>query len=168
MDYHKQLGTNISIVKALKADIIEDSIENCNENEFVVCNIANTNTDQLIERLIELFEIPYVDFEGQKLNDIQKIAIVAGCGDKVQWMKDAEKLGAQAYITGEIHCHIDNEYGLRKYKEMKEYVSETSMSLIGVSHSASEYLVKKTIIKDWIESIFDVKTVLIPQEKWWL
>jgi hypothetical protein len=49
-----------------------------------------------------------------------------------------------------------------------EYASKTSMSLIGVSHSASEYLVHKTLMKNWFENNFNIKTVLIPQEKWWL
>ena len=39
-----------------------------------------------------------------------KIAIIAGCGDVVSLMKEAEEKGAEAYITGEIHCHIDNDY----------------------------------------------------------
>lgn len=116
----------------------------------------------------EIFELPYVDFEGQRLNNIHKFAIVAGCGDKVDWMKEAEAKGVQAYITGEIHCHIDNNYGKVKYEKMMDYAKVTSMSLIGVSHSASEYLVKKTLIKDWFEVDFGLKTILIPQEKWWL
>ncbi len=81
-------------------------------------------------------------------------------------MEEAEKRGVQAYITGEIHCHIDNEYGKQRYKQMMDYVSNTSMSLIGVSHSASEYLVHKTLMKEWFENNFDIETVLIPQEKW--
>jgi hypothetical protein len=51
---------------------------------------------------------------------------------------------------------------------MVDYASKTSMSLLGVSHSASEYLVKKTLLKDWFEQNFNIKTVLLPQEKWWL
>ncbi len=51
---------------------------------------------------------------------------------------------------------------------MKDYDRNTSMSLIGVSHSASEYLVKRTLIKDWFESNFELNTILIPQGKWWL
>ena len=43
--------------------------------------------------------------------NITKIAIAAGCGDNVYAMEEAEKMGAQAYLTGEVHCHIDNEYG---------------------------------------------------------
>lgn len=46
--------------------------------------------------------------------------------------------------------------------------SDTSMSLIGVSHSASEYLVHNTLIKEWFENNFNIETVLVLQEKWWI
>ncbi len=166
MDCHKKLGTNVAIASALKAEIFEREILNEIKNDFLlVCNIDKTNTDELVSTLKGIFEVPYIDFEGKKFNEIQRIAIVAGCGDKVDWMKEAERNGVQAYITGEVHCHIDNDYGKQRYKEMIEYASKTSMSLIGVSHSASEYLVHKTLMKDWFENNFDIKTVLIPQEK---
>jgi len=64
--------------------------------------------------------------QGQRNTKLKKIAIVAGCGDIVDWMKDAEHNGADAYITGEIHCHIDNEYGRQKYREMKNFIPNTS------------------------------------------
>ena len=35
-----------------------------------------------------------------------------------------------------------------------DYVKETNMSLIGVSHSASEYLVKETLMYDWFKRKF--------------
>ncbi|EJQ73740.1 Nif3-like dinuclear metal center hexameric protein [Bacillus toyonensis] len=139
-----------------------------NEDLVLICNIEEKSTSELTSHLKEIFDIPYVDFEGKNINNVKKIAIVAGCGDKVSWMEEAEKRGVQAYITGEIHCHIDNEYGKQRYKQMMDYVSNTSMSLIGVSHSASEYLVHKTLMKEWFENNFDIETVLIPQEKWWL
>jgi putative NIF3 family GTP cyclohydrolase 1 type 2 len=169
LDYHKQLGTSFAIAKALKGNIVDGFSPNDNGSNLVlVCNVEETNTDALEQKLKEIFELPYVDFEGKRLDNIRKIAIVAGCGDKVDWMKEAEKKGVQAYITGEIHCHIDNEYGKMKYEKMIDYAKNTPMSLIGVSHSASEYLVKKTLIKDWFESNFELNTILIPQEKWWL
>ncbi len=111
LDCHKQLGTNIAMAKRLNAEILVDASLQA-KNEYVLyANIEKTNSDKLISTLEKIFEIPYVDFEGQKLADIQRVAIVAGCGDVVDWMKEAEENGVQAYITGEIHCHIDNEYG---------------------------------------------------------
>lgn len=169
LDYHKQLGTSISIAKSLNANIIDVFLQNENGDSLgLICNIKKTNTDDLEQELKGIFELPYVDFEGERLNHIDKVAIVAGCGDKVDWMKEAEGKGVQAYITGEIHCHIDNNYGKLKYEKMMDYAKVTSMSVIGVSHSASEYLVKKTLIKDWFEDNYGIKTILIPQEKWWL
>lgn len=169
MDCHKQLGTNIAIAKELNAQVIDRELLNDLNNDFVLyCNIEKSDTQRLVTVLKEIFNIPYVDFEGQELQDIQKVAIVAGCGDVVDWMAEAERNGVQAYISGEIHCHIDNEYGKQKFNRVMDYASKTSMSLIGVSHSASEYLVQKTLMKNWFEKNFDIKTVLIPQEKWWL
>ena len=166
MDCHKQLGTNIAIARMLNANI---GAEGGSSNDYVLYGkIKQTSTDRLLSELKTGFGIPYCDFEGKKHGDIDKIAIVAGCGDVVDWMKEAEDNGIQAYITGEIHCHIDNEYGRRKYDQMMEFAAGTSMSLIGVSHSASEYLVHKTLMKDWFKHHFPVETVLIPQEKWWL
>lgn len=168
LDCHKQLGTNLAMAKALNAKIL-DSDTVVSKNEYVLfCNIEKSTTENLFSILEDIFEIPYVDFEGQNLKEIKRVAIVAGCGDVVEWMEEAEKNDVQAYITGEIHCHIDNDYGKQKYKKMMEYASKTSMSLIGVSHSASEFLVHKTLMKNWFENNFSIKTILIPQEKWWL
>ncbi|MET1013575.1 MAG: Nif3-like dinuclear metal center hexameric protein [Paenisporosarcina sp.] len=169
LDYHPELGTSVAISKSLNTEIIDGFIPLNHFGDLIlICSIQKTSTDDFITTLKELFHIPYVDFEGKKHRNIEKIAIVAGCGDKVEWMKEAASKGVQAYITGEIHCHINSDYGKQKYKTIKEYALTTPMSLIGVSHSASEYLVKKTLIKDWFEHNFDVQTVMIPQENWWL
>jgi putative NIF3 family GTP cyclohydrolase 1 type 2 len=169
LDYHNKLGTSIAIAKALNVDIVDGLLSSeAQGNLILIGTISNTNTRDLITNLKDIFDIPYVDFEGQHLNNIQKVAIVAGCGDKKEWMIEAESRGVQAYITGEIHCHIDNDYGKQKFQQIVEYASRTSMSLIGISHSASEYLVKKTLMKDWFEQNFHIRTVLLPQEKWWL
>ncbi|KFM99914.1 hypothetical protein D0U04_04605 [Bacillus clarus] len=169
MDYNQTYGTSISIAKALQATVIDGFACSGPENEPVglICEIDETSTTSLQQHLKKLFHIPYVDFEGQHHDSIKKIAIIAGCGDVVSLMKEAEEKGAEAYIAGEIHCHIDNEYGRHKYSLIMDYVKETNMSLIGVSHSASEYLVKKTLMHDWFKENFDVNITFLPQEKWW-
>jgi putative NIF3 family GTP cyclohydrolase 1 type 2 len=169
MDFHLELGTSVAIQQALGAKKIDGFLPEYKEIDLVyICEIEETSTEELVSKLEKLFEIPYVDFEGKKHHHISKIAIVAGCGDKVDWMREAEKRGAQAYITGEIHCHIDNDYGKKKFQQMMDYVPESNMSLIGVSHSASEYLVKKTLIRKWFNEKLGLETAMIPQGKWWL
>ncbi|MCF6138642.1 Nif3-like dinuclear metal center hexameric protein [Pseudalkalibacillus berkeleyi] len=170
MDYHKEIGTNMAIAEALNATVIERFLPYNNTGHVgLICEIPTTNTENLADHLKETFDIPYIDFEGVQQKEIKTVAIVAGCGDSVEDMKDAEVRGAQAYITGEIHCHIDNEYGRKKYKEMMQYVPDTNMSLMGVSHSASEYLVMKTQMSKWFQEQYPQLNIeLIPQHRWWL
>lgn len=168
LDYNRKVGTSDAIAEALEANIVDEFCEYGNGYAGLICDVPITNTKELIENLIDLFEIPYVDFEGIEHTDIRRIAIIAGCGDVVSDMKFAESKGAKAYITGEIHCHIDNDYGRHKYQIMKEYVQETQMSLIGLSHAASEFFVMKTQMKRWMNKEFDIDIKLLRQSKWWV
>lgn len=170
MDFHQTFGTSISIAKALQANVIDGFAYGGPENEPVglICEIDETTTEKLQKHLKKLFNIQYTDFEGKQHDSIKKIAVIAGYGDVVSLMKEAEEKGAKAYITGEIHCHIDNDYGRHKYSLIMDYVKETNMSLIGVSHSASEYLVKETLMYDWFKENVGADVTLLPQEKWWL
>ncbi|MGG1660485.1 Nif3-like dinuclear metal center hexameric protein [Brevibacillus sp. NRS-1366] len=168
MDTSLPIGTGGAMIEALGAEMIRPFIPYGNGHVGHICRIKETDTDSLCFQLRLLFDIPYVDFGGKRREQIQTIAIVPGCGDVVKDMQEAEALGAQAYITGEIHCHIDNPYGKQRYAQMMEYVPATSLSLIGVSHAASEYLVMKTQMKRWLEQHFpDIEVVLLPQAKWW-
>jgi putative NIF3 family GTP cyclohydrolase 1 type 2 len=168
LDYNRKIGTSDAIAEALDGKIVDDFCEYGNGKAGLICDVNQTSTEELIKKLIELFEIPYVDFEGKKHKAINRIAIIAGCGDVVSDMKLTERKGAQAYVTGEIRCHIDNDYGKHKYKLMMDYVQETQMSLIGLSHAASEFFVMKTQMKRWIEQEMDVSVRLLRQSNWWL
>lgn len=168
LDYNRKVGTSDSISEALNARIVDQFCEYGNGFAGLICDIPATNTKDLIKKLIDLCEIPYVDFEGLEHEEITRVAIIAGCGDVVSDMKVAEGKGAQAYITGEIHCHIDNDYGKHKYQMMKDYINETTMSLIGLSHAASEFFVMKTQMKKWIDKELNVNTKLLRQRNWWV
>jgi putative NIF3 family GTP cyclohydrolase 1 type 2 len=168
LDYSRTISTSNAMAEAYNAKVIDEFFKEEKGACGVICEIPSATTEELIEKSKKIFQIPYADVEGPSHASITRIAIAAGCGDKVYVMQEAEKLGAQAYLTGEIHCHIDNEYGKKKYDEMKEYCRSTSMSLIGVSHAASEYLVLDSQLKLWFEENFHLPVTLIPQKKWWV
>ncbi|MBN3554401.1 Nif3-like dinuclear metal center hexameric protein [Fictibacillus nanhaiensis] len=168
LDYSRKISTSDAWGKALGAKVVGELLKDDNGACGILCQIAPTSTEELIVGSTELFDIPYADVQGVIHKNITKIAIVAGCGDKVETMIEAEKMGAEAYLTGEVHCHIDNEYGKKKYEHMKCYIAQTSMSLIGVSHAASEYLVHATQLKNWFEVNFQLPVTLLPQSKWWV
>jgi putative NIF3 family GTP cyclohydrolase 1 type 2 len=117
MDYHKEMGTSIAIANALGINVQERFIGDDKGEIGVIGDIPPISTKQLKETLEDLFDIPYCDFEGKEINEITRVVIVAGCGDKVKWMKMAEEKDVQAYISGEIHCHIDNDYGRSRLRK---------------------------------------------------
>ncbi|MED1862224.1 Nif3-like dinuclear metal center hexameric protein [Fictibacillus nanhaiensis] len=168
LDYSRVISTSDAWGEALNATVIGELLSDDKGACGILCEVSPTSTQDLIHRSTEMFGIPYADVHGPIHKHITKIAIVAGCGDKVEAMIEAEKMGAEAYLTGEVHCHIDNDYGKKKYEQMKSYIAQTTMSLIGVSHSASEYLVHATQLKSWFEEKFQLPVTLLPQSKWWV
>jgi putative NIF3 family GTP cyclohydrolase 1 type 2 len=168
LDYSRTISTSDAVAEAFGAKVVSEIFKEEKGACGVLCEIPPISTAELIEKSKEIFNIPYADVEGPEHSTITKIAIVAGCGDKTYVMKEAEELGAEAYLTGEIHCHIDNDYGRKKYEEMKAYSKNTTMSLIGVSHAASEYLVHATQLKNWFEGQIEIPVTMLQQSKWWV
>jgi len=82
-------------------------------------------------------------------------------------MREAESLGAQAYVAGEIHAHIDSDYGRERFAQVMAYVPETAMSLVGCSHAASEYLVMPAQVAPWLEEHLEVRARLLPLLQRW-
>jgi putative NIF3 family GTP cyclohydrolase 1 type 2 len=167
LDYNQKISTGLAIAQALNSQVVDKFLQYGDLYIGLIGQIEPLSTAALIERLQVLFEIPYVDFEGVEHPAVTRIAIVPGNGDVVTQMQEAEAKGVQAYLTGEIHSHIDNDYGRQRFQQMMDYAVGTSMSLIGVSHAASEYLVMRTQMKEWFEQNFAVEVQLLPLSRWW-
>ena len=168
LDIHQNISTGRAIAQALEAKIVDFFCHEEHGYSGLICSIKKeTDTDSIIDNLKDIFNIPYVDFEGKKITNAKKIAVLAGGGDVIDYMNEAESKGAQIYITGEVHHHINTEYGKMRYNKMMEYVKTTNMSLIGVSHAASEFLVFKNQFSDFIQKEFASELFLIEESNWW-
>ncbi len=167
LDYNCMISTNLAMARALDSRMLHRFLWREDKSIGLIAEIDPISFDSLIERLLAEFEIPYVDFEGNRPDRLQRVAIVAGCGDRVGYMQEAEAKGADAYISGEIHCHIDTEYGRRRYQEIIDYAAATPMGLIGVSHAASEEYVLKTDMARWFGDGFAVNVERLPPAQWW-
>ena len=167
LDYHETLSTSRSIADALSGRIVAEFFPYGRGHAGVIAEIAPTSRSKLSEDLQCVFDVPYLDVAGADPSVIQRVAIVAGAGDRTLEMSNAEAAGAQAYITGEIHSRIETEYGRAKFAEVGRFAATTTMSLLGVSHAASEFLVMKSEMRDWFKARCDVKTELLPEAHWW-
>jgi putative NIF3 family GTP cyclohydrolase 1 type 2 len=134
----------------------------------VICTVEPLIRDELITRLLTVFNLPYADVDGAHPAVIGRIAVVAGAGYKAGPMREAAAEGAQAYVSGEIHNHlVPDDHGRRLLTETTAFAAETDMALIGVSHAASEHLVMRTQMPSWFTSRFGVGVVSIPPSVWW-
>jgi len=167
LDYNREISTSLSMAKALGGSVEDEFFPYGNGFAGLICSIPPMNADDFAEKLRAIFGVPYLDHEGRLPDLISKIALVAGGGDSVAEMQAAEKAGAQAYVTGEIHSHIDNDYGRQKYAEMKSYTAQTKMALWGVSHAASEFLVMQQDMIPWFKTRFSVNAHALPEATWW-
>ncbi|MEK7518149.1 MAG: Nif3-like dinuclear metal center hexameric protein [Patescibacteria group bacterium] len=167
LDYNKKVSTSRTIAEELQAKIESEFLSYGNGNAGLIATISSVSTADLITKLKNIFGIPYVDFAGKNSERIIKIGIVAGGGDEVEYSQTCRKRGAQAYITGEIFSRYDSDWGKQNTAKLQNYVKTVDISMIGVSHAASEFLVMKTQIPRWFKENFGLPVIPLAQNKWW-
>lgn len=168
LDYHDKISTSRAISEALGGKVKKTFLPYGNGNAGLIVEIEPISTKDLVKKLKKIFKVSYVDFAGSTLDSITKVGIVAGGGDEIEYSQVAKKLDAQAYITGEIFSHYKSEWGKKNTKKIKKYVKTVDIGLIGVSHAASEALIMRTQLSEWIEETLGIPVVFLAQDKWWL
>ncbi len=167
LDYHPTLSTSRAIATALGGDLRGEFFPYGPGYAGVLVEIAPLSTTALEAVLRRTFGVPYLDVAGARPAEIRHVAIVAGAGDRVDQMRDAEARGAQAYVTGEIHSRIDSDVARTRFAAVDEFARETTMALIGVTHAASEFLVMQSAMRTWFADRYPIPTVLLPETHWW-
>jgi hypothetical protein len=114
-------------------------------------------------------DLPYVDLQapGDSAKGlIARIAVIAGGGGDVEFYREADRLGADCLIAGEVTSKIDNDLGRRRQAEIDDYLLTTDLVAIGLSHAGSEYLVM-TEIAPFIERHLGILAEAVPESNWW-
>lgn len=167
LDYNKKISTNRAISKALNAKIVDEFLQYGNGNAGLIATISPISHVEMISKLKTIFGIPYVDFAGKAVKTINKVSIVAGGGDEVEYVRISQKKGAQAYISGEIFSNHKSDWAKKNNIKLRNYYKSVNISLFGVSHAASEFLAMKTLMPKFIYKMFGIVAEPIPQSKWW-
>jgi putative NIF3 family GTP cyclohydrolase 1 type 2 len=167
LDLHPEVGTTAAMVKAIGGRVEDAFWPYAGGYAGVICAVDPIGTHDLMALARYVFDVTFVDFAGRLRNQVTRVAVVAGAGYRVEAMREAEAKGAQVYLSGEILNRIDDDRGRRNFREVQDFARGTSMSLVGVSHAASEFLVMKTQLTPWLRAAADVETELIPPSRWW-
>ena len=144
------IGTTAAMVEALGLAPEADFFPYGNGFAGVVCAAPPRSTDEWEAELLRVFGVPYVDRAGPDRARIERVAVVPGGGNSVDAFREAEALGARAYVTGEIRSYVDDEFGARNRAEVDAYLATGAMSLLGVSHVASEERVMERQMVPWL------------------
>lgn len=162
-----EVGTTMAMADALGATPEADFYAYGNGFAGVVCSAARRSAEEWRADLLRVFGVPYLDLAGHAPAVIERIAIVPGGGNSADAMRQAEALGAQAYITGEIRSYADSDYGRGNRAEIDAYLASGGMWLAGVSHVASEELVMKRQMVSWLATHCAVEAHFLAEPRAW-
>jgi putative NIF3 family GTP cyclohydrolase 1 type 2 len=172
LDCHEEIGTNASIADAFGVQVERGFARYGLGYAGRTGTIAPATVDELAGRGKRVFGLDRVEAGGARPESVTRVAIVAGGGDDVDVMEEAEGLGAQAYITGEWYTRTTPaEEGERRWAEgnraaCQAYAASTNMALLGFSHAASEYLVMEAQMAGWFRRQ-GLRVECLPQADWW-
>lgn len=167
LDYHEKMSTSGAIALGIGGKMVSRFYPYGNGFAGVVCEVPKTNTTDLAESLRKLAELPYIDNIGVERDDITRISIVAGGGGDVEDIQEGENQNVQCHVGGEVTCKIDNERGRREKAKIEEYLPTVKISILGLSHAGSEYIVIRDQLVPEIKEMFGIDAEAVPERHWW-
>ncbi|MGH2615665.1 MAG: Nif3-like dinuclear metal center hexameric protein [Thermomicrobiales bacterium] len=167
LDSHPELSTSDAIVRAIGGRIVEQFYPYGNGYAGRLCEIPPTRLDDLVATCQRALSLPYVDRQGNTgRDDITRVAVIAGGGGSVDFYKEADRLGADCLLAGEVTSKIDNDYGRSQQAEIARYLPTTDLVAIGLSHAGSEFFVMRELAP-YFEHEFGVPAEVVPESRWW-
>lgn len=167
LDYNEQISTSGAIAEAIGGTIVDRFYPYGNGFAGVVCEVPQINTSQLIERLKVVTGIDYVDSVGVNRDDIIRVSIIAGGGGDVEDIEAGEQQHVQCHIGGEVTSKIDSERGLREQAKINDHLPSVTVSVIGISHAGSEFIVLRDQLVPWLAINIDIQAEAVAEKNWW-
>jgi putative NIF3 family GTP cyclohydrolase 1 type 2 len=167
MDTSPTVSTGAAIVEALGGTTVDHFWPYGDGYAGHIADIPSTSSAALVARMYEIFGVSTVEVLGPMHASVDRVAVLPGVGDQVDQMAIAEGLGARAYLTGELHVRIEGERGRRNFADVEAFAATTDMTLLAVSHAASEHLVIETQLARWLAARFQVTLHPIREAQWW-
>ena len=172
MDCHDEIGTSASIAQAFQIQVERGFAEYGRGFAGRLGVTAPVTVHELMARGKEIFGVERAEVGGARPDEITRVAIVAGGGDDVELMEQAEGLGAQAYITGEWYTRTnppgasERQWAETNRAACQTYAQSSPMALLGFSHAATEFLVMERHMAGWFRRR-GLPAECLRQSDWW-
>jgi len=172
MDCHDQIGTTAAIVQAFGVTVERSFAPYGRGFAGRIGVIDELSADALAGKGRRVFGVERTEIGGGRPAAISRVAIVAGGGDEVELFREAQRWGAQAFITGEWYTRTRprDEEGRRwaqaNRAACRAYADSSQMAFLGFSHAASEYLVMRQQMASYFEQQ-GLRVRCLAQSDWW-
>lgn len=167
LDIHPEVSTSVAMVERLGGTTEARFFPYGPGTAGIVCRIPQLDWSEFLRRVAEQFHVPFLEKKGGSPPSVERIAVVGGCGDRVEEMVRAQGLGVDAYLTGELHLRWEGERGRSNFRDVERLARSSRMALVGCSHAASEHAVMETGVPGLFQREFGLKVRPIPEPVWW-
>jgi putative NIF3 family GTP cyclohydrolase 1 type 2 len=168
LDCHAQISTSGALADGLGLKRTDVFAPYVGGHAGVIGEQPPERFDAFADRVKQLCEIPYFDPGQVRFNGrmVFRVAIVAGGGDDLVDLAEAESLGADTFLAGHWWTPHEGKWADDNRRKIAEALPGFSMNLLSASHDGSELIVFRDRLAPLIAS-WGIETVLIRQADHW-
>ncbi len=170
LDCHPEISTSSALANALKVREQQRFAPYMGGLAGVWGKIGPVGFHEFSQKVAAVTELPSLRYGAIRHNGrpLQQVGIIAGGGGQPEFIREAIDLGCDTFVTGEWWLFGPGESRAEQRVKMHDFLVTADVNLIGTSHYASESVVMRDMLPDWLrESVPSVEPVFIPQEDPW-
>lgn len=170
LDCHPHLSTSGALANALKLKEQARFAAYCGGMSGVYGNVNGISFHDLAKRVAEICGLPALRYHAVRHNGrpVSKVAVVAGMGGTPDNLREAAQLGCDTFVTGEWWLLGQGEFQVQSRERLRELLRELDLNIIGSSHYASEALVLRDALQQWLqENIPSIDPIFMPETDAW-
>jgi len=170
LDCHPEVSTSTALANALKLREQQRFATYIGGRAGVCGKIAPIGFHEFARKVASVTDLPYLRYSAIRHNGraVQQIGIITGQGGDPQFMREALELGCDTFVTGEWWLFGPGDWRVQHREKVHEFLVSADINLIGTSHYASEAVVMRDTMPEWLrENVPTVEPVFVPQDDPW-
>ncbi len=170
LDCHPEVSTSTALANALKLREQQRFGTYIGGKAGVCGKIGPIGFHEFARKVASVTDLPYLRYSAIRHNGraVQQIGIITGQGGEPEFMREALDLGCDTFVTGEWWLFGPGDWRAQRRDKVHEFLVSADINLIGTSHYASEAVVMRDLMPEWLrDNVPTVEPVFVPQDDPW-